>query len=287
MNYLFLLTSVFIGTGKNIVMRLGKDRFKGSFQTHFMNFLTALICIAIVLISSGGNVNLCPQTVFYGCFYAFFTITAQLSYLRAVSLGSTALSSLIYSMGFLLTVVVGFAFFKEKINLPIILAIVIIIVSLLLCVQSSEGQKTSAKWIFFCFGGFFSSGIVGVIQKLFRASAVGEDLDSLLAVSFAFMAIFSGLMMLISKKTVCTEQIKGKFFLLAVLLGLCIGFANKLNLFLSGALPSVVFFPTLNVGTISLTAIASLVVFKEKLSRRKIVSIILGLVGIVLVGIFK
>ena len=287
MNYLLLITSVFIGTSKNVVMRLGKESFKGSFQTHSMNLLTALVCIAIVLISCGGKVNLCFETVFYGCFYALFTITAQLSILRAVSLGSTALSSLIYSMGFLLTVFVGFIFFKEKISLPIILAIIIIIISLVMCVQGIDGQKASLKWLFFCFGGFFSSGILGVLQKVFRASAKGEDLDSLLAVSFTFMAGFSFLMMLFSKKSVCKSQLNGKFFILSTVVGLCIGFVNKLNLFLSGVLPSFVFFPSLNVGVIGLTAIASAVIFRERLSRRKIISIILGLVGIVLVGIFK
>ena len=67
-------------------------------------------------------------------------------------------------------------------------------------------------------------------------------------------------------------------------LGVFVGVANNLNLYLSGALKSAVTFPVTNGGTIALSAVGSALFFREKLGFNKVAGIILGIVAIVLIA---
>lgn len=64
----------------------------------------------------------------------------------------------------------------------------------------------------------------------------------------------------------------------------CMAFVMEANLYLSGALPSIITFPCLNGGEILVTMLCSVTIFKEKLSARKILGIAVTIVGIVLSG---
>lgn len=53
---------------------------------------------------------------------------------------------------------------------------------------------------------------------------------------------------------------------------------HSLNLYISGVLPSIVFFPVVNSGLILMTAAVSVVVFHEKLKAKQIVGLIMGVI---------
>lgn len=57
-----------------------------------------------------------------------------------------------------------------------------------------------------------------------------------------------------------------------------------MNLYLSGALPSILFFPIMNGGLILLSSLAGWIVFREKLTRSQIFSLLLGVVAVCLIG---
>ena len=66
--------------------------------------------------------------------------------------------------------------------------------------------------------------------------------------------------------------------------GLCLGLHHKMNLYLSGVLPSILFFPIMNGGLILLSSLAGWIVFREKLTRSQIFSLLLGVVAVCLIG---
>ena len=63
--------------------------------------------------------------------------------------------------------------------------------------------------------------------------------------------------------------------------GACIAINNKFNLYLSGVMDSAVFFPIVNGGGLVLTTLAAVLLFKEKLSRKQWVGIVLGILSVV------
>ena len=57
---------------------------------------------------------------------------------------------------------------------------------------------------------------------------------------------------------------------------------NKLNLYLSGVIDSMLFFPLVNGGNIILATIMSFAVFHEKLSKRQWCGILVGMIAVLL-----
>ena len=66
--------------------------------------------------------------------------------------------------------------------------------------------------------------------------------------------------------------------MLAIFSGAALGMIHSLNLYLSGALPSIVFFPVVNGGLILMTAMVSVVVFHERLKAKQIAGLIMGVI---------
>ena len=59
---------------------------------------------------------------------------------------------------------------------------------------------------------------------------------------------------------------------------------NKLNLYLSGVLPGILFFPLVNGGVILLSILASRVLFHEKMTPKQVLGVVLGVLSIFLIG---
>ena len=76
-----------------------------------------------------------------------------------------------------------------------------------------------------------------------------------------------------------------KNFPLVLMVGIGCAVNNKLNLYLSGVIDSMIFFPLVNGGNIILTTVLSFVLFHEKLSKRQCVGILVGTIAVVLLVI--
>ena len=57
---------------------------------------------------------------------------------------------------------------------------------------------------------------------------------------------------------------------------------NRLNIFLAGRLPSVVFYPTFNGAVILLSTLCGLLLFRERLRARQTIGMIAGIAALLL-----
>ena len=67
---------------------------------------------------------------------------------------------------------------------------------------------------------------------------------------------------------------------LMLISGVCVAVNNKLNLYLSGVIDSVIFFPVVNGGGLVLTTLASLLIFKERLRAKQWIGILFGIASV-------
>lgn len=58
----------------------------------------------------------------------------------------------------------------------------------------------------------------------------------------------------------------------------------RLNVSLSGIIPSAIFFPVANGGIVILTTLAGAVIFKERLKAVQLLGVAIGLAAIVIIG---
>ena len=61
----------------------------------------------------------------------------------------------------------------------------------------------------------------------------------------------------------------------------CVAVNNKFNLYLSGVMDSAVFFPIVNGGGLVLTTLAAVLLFKEKLSTKQWIGVVLEIASVV------
>ncbi len=116
-----------------------------------------------------------------------------------------------------------------------------------------------------------SAGAVGVLQKLFRTAHPGAGMDEFLFAAFAAMLLIA--LALYPAFRDSGERVKGAP-LMTLLLAAAMVTVNKLNLYLSGALPGAVFFPCINGGNMALTAVAAHFIFGERLKPSQIAGVI-------------
>ena len=79
------------------------------------------------------------------------------------------------------------------------------------------------------------------------------------------------------------KEVSKALIALMVICGIFTAGIHKINLYLSGVMESVVFFPVVNGGSLMGTMIVSLLLFKEKLSLKKWGGIIIGIIAVILI----
>ena len=294
MKWLLLLVSILSGSAKSILSKRVNNNAKGLKQTMLANvglFFFAFCFVGVFAIFSVQEFCL-PWGLTVA--YAVCVLLSQIALMKAVELGSVAISSLFYSCGFIIPTIWGCIYFQEGINALHIIGIVLILASFIVSVEKKEDKPFNWKWLIAALGGTLFSGLVGVVQKLFGAQAIEYSLDLFLCTSFAIIillsgAIFFALYIFARKEPVLSTVEKRKIDIktlgFTALLGVAMGGVNKLNTYLASVLPSVIMFPTTNGGVIVATACFSALLYREKLSKKQIVSILIGFVAIVVIAV--
>jgi drug/metabolite transporter (DMT)-like permease len=139
---------------------------------------------------------------------------------------------------------------------------------------------------------------LGVWQKILGYEYPQCKLDNFMQISFIFMIAFGLLLVLFfgrekGKKVDKTEALEEKTAVkinwkeigIIAALGVCMALVNKINTFLAGVLPAVVVFPCTGCGAILCSTVFAMLIFKEMPSRMQKISILLGIVGIVFIGL--
>lgn len=247
-------------------------------------FFTAFAGLA--LLSGFGGAAISVYVLIMAALYAVCTVAAQVSYIKALDEGDFSICSLLYSTGFVIPAIGGAIIYNEKITVFQIVGLLILISSFVVC-RRIEGKGGNGKrWIVFAVLAMLCSGLVGIVQKVFRMSAFGDEINLLLTAAFLMMTVFSALL---SVREVRKNRSSGKFkrtvWLFAAAMGVAVMGANKINLYLSGELSSMLFFPLVNGGAVIMSVFSDRFIFKQPIDKRKLSAIVLGIVAIVMLSV--
>jgi drug/metabolite transporter (DMT)-like permease len=218
--------------------------------------------------------------VLLGVLYGVTLIFAQVFLIKAIDLGGVAISSLFYACGFLLPTFMGVLFYDESASLPQLIGVALILLSFV--VSSGKGERPTAKWFLMVFTALFFNGAAGMTQKIFRMSAHGDEMSAFMIIAFLVGGIIAFLLM---PKTSRRALPSKKFLRTAAVSGFAMGLVNTINVYISGVLPSIVMFPSVNGGGIIASAILARFLVGEKLSVKKTVGIAIGIFAMCLIAL--
>lgn len=288
--FLLLFLSIAFASGNNLIFRGFKNKgLRGMGDIFLFNAFISVIWTAILFILNGGSA-ISKASAIWGICYGMVMAVFLLCKMQAMSTGPASITSFFGCSSLLLSTAFGVLFFEEKISLIQIVGIAVLIFSLFLILTNKKAEKIQRKnkiWFLWCLGFFLASGATGIIFKMHQASSECAYVNQMLlcaavtsailffALSFAMQYTAGGGLPKIPKNAV--------IFLIGCGFASCI--YNRLNITLSGLLPSIIFFPVFNGSVIILTSILARILFKEKISRRQNVGMIIGVVSLIVTAV--
>lgn len=279
----YLLLSVFLSAGRNITSKKTAADAKDN-SLFFLSQTVLLGCAALLLVifNLGTAASISTLTVIYGIIYGILLILSQWCFTLALRFGSTSICSVIYSMGFVLPTVSGALFWHENFTLLNLIGLVIVIAVILLSAKKQDSAAKSNAFIPFIIAAMTASGGLGIMQKVQQTSKYAEQQSAFLIISFIFAEAISLVALLIQR----TKR-KPKFSCITypAVTGICFGGANLCNTILAGMLSSAVFFPVQNISTILLSTLLGIILFKEKLTAKAVVILLLGITAVIIFSI--
>lgn len=285
MKYLLVLILCVIATAKmSFQSAFGKKDIRNSADAVCFNGLVFLF--AAILFS--GDLFGCPWQVWiYALLGAAFSVSFQLTYAKALSIGNVSLTVLISNLSLVINVLVSYLFFGDSISGVRLIGILLTIVVFALSVDLKAGKGTNVKtWAVLAILTMFANAALGVTQKVLGESAFGGYNRAYTAATYLTAAVMScavyGVLRLRGEKK--TFAIGKRAILLSAATGITLGVFVVMNVYALGVVEGTFLFPTFAGGVIILSTLSGVVLFKDKFSIKQIIGVLIGIVAVVLMN---
>jgi len=289
MLYLLLFISIVAETSKNICNNhFGKNILRTTSDSILFNVISGIGAFFFLLITTG-KLHISGYSLGMAVLFAVITAAANYFSLMAVATGPMAISSLfVYMGGMIVPAMFGVLYYQQTVSIFQIIGCFFMIVSLIFNISFKENSRMTAKWLLYAVGSFFMWGFTGICQQIHQNSPYAHELNSFLLYSFLIMILLFLLIFFPIRTKEASDRryfvrSKSSFYVLTA--GVFIGLVYQINLYLSGKLPSIIFFPLVNGGVMLLSALAAILLFREKTDIRQKAGIIIGIAAICLLGI--
>lgn len=281
--YLLLFLSILLATANNLLLHGYNNRqLRGIGDILLFNSLVSCVW-TVILLALNGFSPISGTTLLWGLLYGSTIAMFLLCKMQALASGPASITAFVGCSSLLVSTAVGIIAFQEKISPLQIIGTILLITALFLSI-SPKAEKAKRSWKLWCMLFFLCSGAVGIIFKFHQASENAAQVNGMMLVA----SITSAVAFALTSVIVSNKQLHGspKIPQCAVVFILCCGIAscgyNRLNISLTGLLPSIVFFPTFNGSVILLTSLLSAIFFKEKLKKAQLIGLILGVFALML-----
>ena len=246
---------------------------------------TAIIILLFVGVGSAS-----AFTVGLAMVFGLMIFSQQLSYIKALETGSFSYTTIITSLSLLIPSFSGAIFWGEPLSWGKLVGVGFMIPTIVLSVngKSDSPSRSEKSWLAWCFTAFACGGLVGVIQKLHQRSDYKSESTEFLWFSFVFCFVYALATLLVTgrKNRHQGRHIGVGIIAMMVLAGAFYTANHCLNLYLSGKIDSIIFFPAVNGGGLLLTLLLAAIIFKEKLAPKQWVGIACGITSILLIALF-
>ena len=266
-----------------------KARLNGGSSVFHFNLLGAAVWCILLLFANGFRLDLSREVIIWGVLYGITQALFILFKTAAMNSGSVSVTSLIGNLSLIISVVLCLVIWEESIYPADIIGLVLLMLGILLTTYKNSREKVTMRWVVFSSLFLIFGAAIGITFKAFAKSEAKDSVPSMMLVASAMMLVLYSVISLIlgmgAKRQVKSNRERRAFILTAVGAGVCSCLYNRLNISLSAALPSVVFFPAFNGGVVVISTLFSVLLLGERLSRRQTFGILIGVAAIAVIGI--
>lgn len=281
-----LLSALFAGL-TSILAKCGIKKTDSDIATALRTFVVLIFSWIMVLIVGSAKTitSLQPKTILFLVLSGFATGASWLCYFKALSIGDINKVVPIDKSSTILTVLLAIILFKETDNLAIkLIGTVILAVGVLLMVEKKQSQNDtkSNSYIIYAILSAVFAALTSILAKI-GISGVESNLGT--AIRTIVVLIMSWLIVGIKGKTKLLKTLDKKELVFIALSGLATG-ASWLCYYyaIQNGVVSVVV--PIDKMSLLITVAFSYFVFKEKLSKKALIGLILMVLATLLMAIF-
>jgi len=253
-------------------------------NARFNAYLSLSGTVALIIIGAVRGTLAMPSayTVILGIVFGVVTALFNIFNSLALKHGPLAYTTLIMAASAILPALSGAVAFGEVISAAQVAGTLLMAVSVFLAVdRSSTGRKASYRWLLLAMMGFLMNGSIGILQKVHQSSDARGELDMFLIIAFAVSVLFS-LALARPANDAPREPFGRRAMTLALACGVVTAGNHVINLYLSGVMESMIFFPMVNGVGLLLSVLAAVIVFRERLKKMQWVGMAVGFAAVLL-----
>jgi len=285
---LYLFLSIFISTLFGISFKIISINNIKSFQAIVINYLVAG---SLGFITTSSDVT--PLTIFdqkwiwLGIGLGIVFVSSLFVIAETTAKSGISVAQVANRMAVVIPISVAILYYSDALTLPKVIGIVLALISVyLVSHKKEEGIVKQKLWWLFPLIIFICSGIIDSSINFAQHFLLNEtDFDAFLSTIFMTAFVFGFIVLLYQ---LCIQ--KQEFQIKAIPAGIILGVINFGTMYFiikalnSGIMEPSVLFPINNLSILTLSTVISVLVFKEKLSRKNWLGIGLSLLAILILG---
>lgn len=284
--YLIFVPLIFLACGKVLLQTMiSRNYLKNPTDVTLYNCIVFGGMTVIYLVMNGFNLPH-PMIWLYGAAYGILLAAYQVVYTLAFQRGPLSHTVLIISFNNVFTIAFGILYCDETLAFINIIGLACMFLSLMLTVdfQQAKQHQFNVVWFILALGATTVMGISNIILKLQKMALPNQDI-SMLLVTYVFGTL--GLFLFYQFQSHVLKQ-KRQVLLnrtrMTVILSVSaiLGAYFVLYLIGVGSIPSVIFFPVVNIAPTTLLSVWGILVHKDKLSNQQRWSMAFGIASTVL-----
>ena len=282
---IYLVLAILFSTGVFVAMRLFERYKLDNHQALMWNYVFA----------SGTGFAICehwdtvPQLVaepWFGLsiltgFWFIFTYILMTASTQRSGVTVTSLSS---KLSVVLPILAGVIMFSERLNFVATTGIVLALVALVLVLGGRNKKTNKTGWI----AGllpvfiFFGTGTGDILMKITEQQNTVGNLGFMIAFIY-FVALVFGIIIVVWDIARGKSKWQWKSAAGGIMLGVINYFSTYSVYYAMRCFDNVVLFPIYNIGVVSMTALVGWLLFKEKLTLKNYIGLVIAVIAVILI----
>lgn len=301
--YLLLALSILLETAKNVFSNDFSKRMLVN-DTDIYKFNVFMYTGSFLVLCLFGAGSCSAFTVGTAFLFALAIWLNQYCFLKALKVGSMSFTTFIQGVALIIPLIYGAFVWKETILPRQFFLLAVLIGGMALALLGGHKQPEaitarpkntgSGRFLLYAGGAMLFLGCICILQSTHQMSEHSDELVPFLRLAFLFTVLMNLITWCLREALWrrhsgygehATFSLKSGAIPMAAASGIFMGLVHMINLYLAGVLPKVIFFPVSNGGLIFVSLIAALIFFKERMSARQWVGILIGTVALSLIGL--
>ena len=283
-----LLISVAASASGTSFRNLFSKKYTRNNADIYLFLLVGNIMTAAMLVVTSTNFSVSWFTLITSIVFGLLVIFCTFANNKGLNYGPLGVFTMISSFSTALSALSGVLFFGETLSWQKVTGMLCMLAMVVVTANFSKAgqKKIPAVFYVFCAVALLTNGGVGIMQKVHQSSEFKNELDMFLIISFVLSSVVPIVGYIQEKRhghaPTMSLSIKKAPFWLCFVCAVCTVIPHRFNLYLSGVMESIIFFPIVNGGSLMLVLLSAFIIFREKPTVRQLIGIGLGFLAIFL-----